>query len=165
LFFQRIKISDYFDFEFFFFFRKTKINESFEFGVFSFQRTKINNFSILSFVFKKNQIQLFFEINKNKKSISLKWLSPIHSQKYKKDGLIFLLFSYLVYSQNFPEFFIFISKGKLEFELVLVDFLGSLVGFRPCSRVFGLEVCNFAKIEMGSEPCIACLIYFQIWLS
>jgi hypothetical protein len=75
----------------------------------------------------------------------------------------------LVYSENFPEIFIFISKGKLEFELVLVDFLGSLVGFRPCFRVFGLEVHNFAKIEMGSEPCIACLfsylIYFQIWLN
>jgi hypothetical protein len=69
----------------------------------------------------------------------------------------------LVYSQKFPEFFIFISKGKLEFELVvLVDFLGSMVGFRPCSRVFGLEVHDFAKIEMGSEPCIACLISYLI---
>jgi hypothetical protein len=51
---------------------------------------------------------------------------------------------------------------------VLVDFVGSLVGFRPCSRVFGLEVHNFAKIEMASEPCMArlfsFLIYFQIWL-
>ncbi len=52
---------------------------------------------------------------------------------------------------------------------MLVDFVGSLVGFRPCSRVFGLEVHNFAKIEMGSQLCIACLfsflIYFQIWLN
>ncbi len=66
----------------------------------------------------------------------------------------------MVYSQKFPEFFIFISKGKLEFELVvLVDVLGSMVGFRPCSRVFGLEVYDFAKIEMGSEPC-NCLFNF-----
>ncbi len=52
---------------------------------------------------------------------------------------------------------------------MLVDFLGSLVGFRPCSRVFELEVHNFGKIEMGSEACIASLfsylIYFQIWLN